>query len=247
MPTRLSTRNSEPTTVLAFFDVDNTLLRGASMYHLARAAWSERLITMRDILRFGWHQARFVAVGENTGHLNQVRRRAMQLIGGHHESDLVALAKSAFVSHIKPNVWPETLELAREHLRQGHEVWLLTATPQIMAQVISEELGFTGALGTVVEAVDGIFTGELVGSLLHGDHKATAASRLAQEKGAELEKCWAYSDSRNDIPLLSLVGNRVAINPDSALVAHAATLDWPVRVLKPASIKAARRASRKAG
>jgi HAD superfamily hydrolase (TIGR01490 family) len=239
-----ATRNVKPIPVLAFFDVDNTLLRGASMYHLARAAWRERLITARDIARFAWHQARFVAVGENHGHMKHVRRRAMQLVEGHHERDLVALAKTTFVSDIQPNIWPETLELAREHLRQGHEVWLITATPQIMAQVIADELGFTGALGTIIEAVDGTFTGELVGSLLHGPQKASEASRLAAEKGVSLKDCWAYSDSRNDIPLLSAVGHRVVINPDSTLAAHAATHDWPVRILKPASIRAARHAHR---
>ena len=238
-------RNSEPTPVLAFFDVDNTLLRGASMYHIARAAWRKRLITVRDILRFGWHQARFVAVGENHGHMNHIRRRAMQLVGGHHESDLIALATSTFTSDIQPNLWPETLELAREHLRQGHEVWLITATPQIMAQVIADKLGLTGALGTIIESVDGVFTGELVGPLMHGSHKATEASKLAGERGAALDDCWAYSDSRNDIPLLSVVGNRVVINPDSALAAHAAELQWPVRILHPASIRAARREVRR--
>ncbi len=168
----------------------------------------------------------------------------MQLVGGHHERELIALAHSTYVSDIRPNIWPETLELAREHLRQGHEVWLITATPQIMAQVIADELGFTGALGTVIESVDGKFTGELVGSLMHGEHKATEASRLAAEKGAALEDCWAYSDSRNDIPLLSVVGNRVVINPDSALALHAADLGWPVRILHRRSIRAAKREAR---
>jgi len=237
-------QNLKPTPVLAFFDVDNTLLRGASMYHLARAAWRQRLITVRDIMRFGWHQARFVAVGENHGHLNQIRRRAMQLVGGHHEGDLVALARSTYASDIRPNIWPETLELAREHLRKGHEVWLITATPQIMAQVIADELGLTGALGTVIESIEGVFTGQLVGPLLHGEQKATEARRLAGEKGADLSECWAYSDSRNDIPLLSTVGNPVVINPDSALAAHAVERRWPVHTLKPASIRAARRAER---
>jgi HAD superfamily hydrolase (TIGR01490 family) len=236
-----ATRNSQPTPVLAFFDVDNTLVRGASMYHIARVAWRERLITVADILRFGWHQARFVAVGENHGHMNHIRQRAMQLVGGHRKSDLIALAESTFSSHIRPNIWPETLEVAHEHLRQGHEVWLITATPQIMAQVIADELGFTGALGTVIETIDGVFTGELVGPMLHGVHKATEASRLAADRGAVLADCWAYSDSRNDIPLLSIVGHRVAVNPDSALAAHAAKLGWPVLILKPASIRAARK------
>ena len=98
-------------------------------------------------------------------------------------------------------------------IAQGHEVWLITATPHACARVIAERLGLTGAMGTHIESVDGIFTGALVGSVMHGPHKAEAAARLAAEKGASLADCWAYSDSRNDLPLLEQVTHPVAVDP----------------------------------
>jgi HAD superfamily hydrolase (TIGR01490 family) len=227
--------------IIAFFDVDNTLLRGASVFQLGKGAFRKGLITARDIARFSWHQFRFLAVGENGKHMSAARERALELIGGHKEAELRQLAEDIYEKDIAPKLWPETLEIAREHQRKGHEVWLISATPLLMGEVIANRLGLTGALGTRVEQVNGIFTGRLIGHMLHGPEKAIAAARLVKEKGASLADCWAYSDSRNDIPLLSLVGNRTVINPDVLLARHAKTENWSVLQLNKSSIRDARR------
>jgi phosphoserine phosphatase len=83
--------------------------------------------------------------------------------------------------------------------------------------------------------------------VLHGARKAVAARELASSLGADLTDCWAYSDSRNDIPLLELVGNRIVVNPDAALASHADANDWPILRLDPASIRAAVRRARREG
>lgn len=231
--------------IVAFFDVDNTLLRGASIFHMAKAAWRKRLITLPDILRFCWHQAVFLFVGENKRHLTSIKDRGLELVGGHTEADLAQLAVDIFERDIKPRLWPETVELTREHLRKGHEVWLITATPQLIAQVIADRLGLTGALGTVMESENGIYTGQLDGPVLHGEQKAVAARALTRRVGARVQDCWAYSDSRNDIPLLTLVGNRVVVNPDAVLTKHAKRHGWRMLQLKRASIRAAQRQVRR--
>lgn len=227
--------------IVAFFDVDNTLMRGASVFYVGKAAFRRGLISWRDILVFGWHQVRFLRVGENKNHMAVARERALSLVGGRTEAGLVELAEDIYDRDIAPNLWPETVELARAHLAKGHEVWLITATPQLVAQVIADRLGLTGALGTEVEALDGVFTGRLDGHVLHGEEKADVARLLAGDRGASLADCWAYSDSSNDIPLLSVVGNRVVINPDAKLAAHATEQGWRSLPLKRSSIREARR------
>ena len=94
------------------------------------------------------------------------------------------------------------------HLDAGQQVWLVTATPYELAATIARRLGLTGALGTVAESVDGVFTGRLVGDILHGAGKAHAVRSLAIREGLNLRRCTAYSDSFNDVPMLSLVGHR---------------------------------------
>jgi len=236
---------SSDSAIVAFFDVDNTRMRGASVYYVGREAFRRGLISWRDIAVFAWHQFRFLAVGENREHLATAKERALGLVGGHSEEGLVALANDIYERDFAPKLWPETVALTKEHLAKGHEVWLITATPQLVAEVIAERLGLTGALGTKVEALDGVFTGVLDGHVLHGDEKAAVAEQFARERGTNLADCWAYSDSSNDIPLLTLVGNRVVVNPDAKLLAHAEAAGWDVLPLKRSSLREARKKVRR--
>ena len=161
------------------------------------------------------------------------------------EAALIDMANEMYDRDFAPKLWPETVALTQAHLEKGHEVWLVTATPQLVAQVIAERLGLTGAIGTRVEALDGVFTGALDGHVIHGDEKAAVARSYARDLGADLADCWAYSDSSNDIPLLTLVGNRMVINPDAKLQAHAQHLGWTVLPLKRSSIRDAQKKVRR--
>jgi phosphoserine phosphatase len=105
----------------------------------------------------------------------------------------------------------------------------VTATPVELAGIIAKRLGLTGALGTVSEIVEGRYTGRLVGELMHGEAKAEAVRALAEREGLDLSRCTAYSDSANDLPMLTLCGTAVAVNPDTELRAVAKSRGWTVR------------------
>jgi HAD superfamily hydrolase (TIGR01490 family) len=234
-----------PRPILAFFDVDNTLMRGASIFHIGTAAWRAGTIRLRDVLSFLWAHISFISVGENPRHQLSVRERGLALVAGRTEEELAQLAVDCFERSIHQRLFPETVALAREHQAKGHEVWLLSATPEAMATVIAQKLGLTGAIGTRIHSIDGVFTGELDGPVMHGQRKADVAESLATERGARLADCWAYSDSRNDIPLLALVGKRVVVNPDGPLARHARRNAWPMLTARAASVRAARKRIRR--
>jgi len=126
-------------------------------------------------------------------------------------------------------IWTGTLALARMHIDAGQRVWLVTAAPVEVGAVIAQRLGLTGAIGTVAEIKDGVYTGRLVGGLMHGPQKAAAIADLAEREGLDLARCAAYSDSINDVPMLSAVGRPVAVNPDSALRRAARDRGWEIR------------------
>jgi len=183
----------------------------------------------RDLARIAWGQVYFRARGaENTGHIEAAREAALAFVAGHKVADIVSLSEEIFDETMADRVWEGTRELAQGHLRAGQRVWLVTATPVELATVISQRLGLTGALGTVAESVGGVYNGRLVGGLLHGEAKAAAVAALAEREGLNLERCSAYSDSANDLPMLTLVGHPHAVNPDSELLAEARRRDWPV-------------------
>jgi HAD superfamily hydrolase (TIGR01490 family) len=222
--------SSQDPTVAAFFDVDNTIMQGASIFHLARGLHRRHFFTTNDILKAAWQQLYFRIVGsEDPAHIDKARATGLAFIAGHSVTELEEIGEEIFDEHMATKIWPGTRAIAQWHLDRGQRVWLVTAAPIEIAQVIARRLGLTGALGTVPEHVDGVYTGRLVGEMLHGEGKAVAVQGIAEREGLVLADCYAYSDSSNDLPMLSLVGHPCAVNPDAALRAHAKAAGWRIR------------------
>jgi HAD superfamily hydrolase (TIGR01490 family) len=227
-------------TEAAFFDLDNTLVQGASIFHLARGLHRRGLLSTRELLTAAYKQSWFRVVGvEDPGHVASARAAALTFIAGHRGEDLEKLGEEVFDESMAARIWPGTRALAERHLDRGQQVWLVTAAPVETARTIARRLGLTGALGTVAEQVDGVYTGRLIGDLLRGPAKAEAVRGLALREGLDLRRCSAYSDSINDLPMLRLVGHPCAINPDARLRARARAEGWPVH-----DFRSGRRAAR---
>ncbi|WP_460810125.1 HAD family hydrolase [Microlunatus endophyticus] len=214
----------------AFFDLDNTVIQGASMFHLARGLYQRGFFPTRAILKGLWLQTWFRVMGrENPEHMRQARDSALSFIAGHTVEEMAAAGEEIYEESILPKIWPGTRALVQTHLDVGQQVWVVTAAPIELAGIIAKRLGLTGAVATIPETVNGVYTGRLVGELLHGPAKADAVRNLAAEHGLDLARCFAYSDSYNDLPMLSLVGHPCAVNPDKRLEHHAQELDWQIR------------------
>ncbi|SCF36852.1 HAD family hydrolase [Micromonospora mirobrigensis] len=217
-------------TAAAFFDVDNTMMQGASIYWFARGLAARKYFTTGDLARFAWQQARFrLLATEHAGDMSQAREAALAFVEGWRVDEVERLAEEIFDELMAPRIWAGTRRLAQRHLDAGERVWLVSAAPVEIGRVIADRLGLTGAIGTVAEVVDGAYTGRLVGELMHGPAKADAVNQLAAVEGLDLTRCVAYSDSANDLPMLSTVGRAVAINPDGALLRQARERGWEVR------------------
>ena len=206
-------------TAAAFFDVDNTVIRGASIFVLARGLWRRDFFGLRDIAAMAWKQARFIAVGENLEHLDQIREQALAWVAGHSVAELTAIGEEVYDEAMAGQVWPGTRALAMGHLERGQEVWLVTATPVEVAA------GHRPPARPVRRPRHG---GRERRRRLHrppgrasrctGGQGERPSRRSRSDKGLDLSRCAAYSDSANDIPMLSLVGHPCAVNPDAALL-----------------------------
>ncbi len=130
---------------------------------------------------------------------------------------------------LNPRFYPQALELVARHKRLGREVFACSSAPQDLLLLLADDVGFDGVIGTMAEVdAHGVYTGRLQGGLCHGEEKARRVAELAGERGIDLEASYAYSDSVNDLPLLELVGNPVATNPDRHLFAVARQKGWPM-------------------
>ncbi|MBO0824989.1 MAG: HAD-IB family hydrolase, partial [Actinobacteria bacterium] len=174
-------------TAAAFFDVDNTLMRGASLYHFARGLAARKMFGPADLAKITLGQVAFRLRGaEHPGHIDAAREAALAFVAGQRVDDIVALGEEIYDDTMADRIWAGTRELTQEHLQAGQRVWLVTATPVELAAILARRLGLTGALGTVAETADGVYTGRLVGGLLHGQAKAAAITALASREGLDL-------------------------------------------------------------
>ncbi len=215
-------------TAAAFFDVDNTMMQGASVFHFARGLAARKFFTTGDLVRFALRQVKFRIGGEDQVDTSDAREEALSFVAGRSVAQIVTLGEEIYDELMADKIYPRTRALAQRHLDAGQRVWLVTATPVELAQIIGRRLGLTGALGTVAATEDGVYTGRLVGELLHGKAKAAAVRALAAREGLDLRRCTAYSDSINDVPMLSVVGTAVAINPDGQLRDIARRRNWQI-------------------
>jgi len=213
----------------AFFDVDNTLIRGSVIYFLGRGMYQRGYFTKKDISRFVLANLRFRLTGkENKEEIQRFQDAATDFIGGHNVKDIESIAQEIYDEYVSPAIWQGTIDIAQNLVADGVEVYLVTAAPEDMAVIIANRLGLTGALGSKAEIEDGHYTGAMNVPLLHGREKATAIQQLAKEKGFDLATCFGYSDSHNDLPLLLTVGNPSVINPDAILRIRALKEKWPI-------------------
>jgi HAD superfamily hydrolase (TIGR01490 family) len=228
-PATATKPDSPDRSAAAFFDVDNTMMIGASIFHFARGLAARGFFSWRDLVNFTVRQMRLRLRGESSAHMHSTQESALAFVAGKKVGEIVALGEQVYDEEMADRIWRGTRTLAQLHIDAGQRVWLVTATPVELATIIADRLGLTGALGTIAETRDGVYTGYLVGEVLHGEAKAAAVRDLAVREGLDLQHCSAYSDSINDLPLLSMVGRPVAVNPDSALREEAKQRGWEIR------------------
>lgn len=218
----------------AFFDVDKTLIPGSSLFLMARGLYERDFLRVRDIIKFGWGQLTFVLGGtERTKGMEMSRDSTLSFVTGRYQDELTAWGREIAEERILPRVYEDVARLISSHSESGVQTYLVTAAPIELAVHLAEALGMTGALGTESELDDeGRYTGRLLGDVLHGPAKAKAVSDLAAERGIDLQRSFAYSDSKNDLPMLESVGNPHAVNPDPELRRIARARGWPIHELR---------------
>jgi len=207
----------------AFFDLDRTLLRRSSALALAPAFRARKLISRRQVAKAAAWQLLFVLRGVGADAVKHAAEDGLVVLRGFSPVEMQALVVESMEELLKPLVYAESLDLVDLHRGRGEPVYIVSATLQEIVQVIADDLGFDGALGTVCEVEDGKYTGRSIRPL-HAENKA----RCIQELDYDLTASTAYSDSHTDLPFLEAVGHPVAVNPDRRLRRVASQRGWPV-------------------
>jgi len=208
----------------AFFDVDNTLMRGASLFHVARKMYERKAFTLSQAAGFAWKQFKFVLRGENMDDVHAVRDSALVLAAGIRVSEVEELGEEVYDEMIESRIWPGTKALAEQHLRVGRKVWLVTATPVEVASVIATRLGLTHEPAGVGAVFD--FAGSWVTSCTDR-RKPLPFSRWQTRKGWTSSAAGPTATPTTTSPCSPWWGTRCALTPTPPCAAMPAKTTGP--------------------
>jgi len=211
----------------AFFDLDRTLISGSSTFTFGVAAWRASLLDGRRLSGDAVRALSFRLFGASDERSASTRDRLLDAIRDVPEEDLAAL-NGVILPRLVEQVRPESRELIEMHREEDREQWIVSASAQGIVEPLAHAIGMTGGIGTRIAVRDGVYTGELDGPFVYGEGKVEAIRTIAEERHYDLERCYAYSDSISDRPMLELVGHPVAVNPDRGLEALARARGWPI-------------------
>ena len=209
----------------AFFDLDRTLLRGASGPIIGEAL-KQAGVTDRSIPGEQLVYKLYDLFGENRPSM-EVTKRAVRFASGWVRSQVQEageLAADALAASLQPFARP----IFDEHRAAGRPLVLATTTPYDLVKPLADALGFDDVVATRYGEADGKYDGTLDGEFVWGPGKLRAIQTWAKETGIDLAESWAYSDSFYDLPMLGAVRHPVAVNPDPRMLVVALLRRWPV-------------------
>jgi putative phosphoserine phosphatase/1-acylglycerol-3-phosphate O-acyltransferase len=209
----------------AFFDLDRTLLRGASGPIIGEALKSAG-VTDRSVPGEQLVYKLYDLFGENRPSM-EVTKRAVRFASGWVRSQVQEageLAADALAASLQPFARP----IFDEHRAAGRPLVLATTTPYDLVKPLADALGFDDVVATRYGEADGKYDGTLDGEFVWGPGKLRAIQTWAKETGIDLAESWAYSDSFYDLPMLGAVRHPVAVNPDPRMLVVALLRRWPV-------------------
>ncbi len=212
----------------SYFDVDGTLvttnLMHPTVFYMVNQATPFRSLGKLARAALGGPRM-LLAESRDRRTFNEL---LYSLYEGMSEDRLLALADEAFDSVLKKNIYAGAKDLVTSCREKGHDVVLVSGSLDFLMNRLAKHLGATDVVANRLEIHQGYATGKLLRPVVAGPEKARLVREHARARGYDLDECFAYSDSYSDVPMLSVVGQPAAVNPDAALERLARAYHWPV-------------------
>jgi len=216
----------EPLGVGAFFDMDNTVLRGSSGRLYLRYLRGRGLLSWPQWLAIGWHVSNYMIGITDFPHL---MARLMLQVAGADEAEAWRISEAWFREMVRDFITDEARECIDRHRQLGHRVAIVSAATSYAVAPVARDLGLgDDYLATQLEVISGQFTGRLIEPACYGTGKVELTRAYCIQHELNLGKSYFYTDSSHDLPLLEAVGHPIAVNPDRALRRIASARRWPI-------------------
>lgn len=212
---------------LAIFDIDNTLIRGSTIFELGLEFRKNNLVSLRDLCSMFFNNVRY-RLSSYENNTTEIKERTLCIIKGVPLSDIDNMIDRVIDRILNKQIYRKSLNLIEKHKASNDTIYLATAGPKYIANRLSDCLGLSGAIGTEIEIKDGICTGNLIGTVKQGVEKAKAIRELIIKNSFENKILYCYSDSIKDLPMLNESKVPIAVNPDKKLRKIAMNNNWSI-------------------
>ena len=215
---------------LAIFDLDNTLLSGDSDY-----SWGQFIVKHKLVDPDAYAQANqkfFQDYQQGILDIYEYSAFCFEPLTRYSMDELARFHSKFMDEYIRPMIGAKARQIVRQHREQGHDVLVITATNSFVTKPIVEEFGIKTLLATDPKIVDGRYTTEIDGIPCFKEGKVKRLEEWLDKTKKSLQGAWFYTDSVNDLPLLELVDNPVAVDPDKELDRIARARNWPIISLR---------------
>lgn len=221
----------------AFFDLDKTVIAKSSTLTFGKSFYQGGLINRRAVLRTAYAQFVYLLGGADHDQMERMREYLSALCRGWDVQQVKEIVAETIHTLIDPIIYDEAASLIEGHHLAGRDVVIVSTSGSEAVEPIGAMLGADRVVATRMVVEDGRFTGDIE-YYAYGPTKAEAIHELARTEGYDLSRCYAYSDSATDVPMLEAVGHPHAVNPDRALRKEALANEWPVLVFsRPVRLK----------
>ena len=222
----------------AFFDLDKTVIAKSSALAFSRSFYAGGLISRRSVLRSSYAQFMYLLGGADHDQMEKMREFLSRMVTGWPVDTVREIVGDTLHNIVEPLVYDEAVSLIEDHHLAGRDVIIVSASGAEMVDPIGELLGVDAVIATRMAIADGRYTGQ-IDFYAYAENKATAMRELAEQRGYDLERSFAYSDSVTDVHMLEVVGHPHAVNPDKELRRIAKEREWPVLVFdRPVALRA---------
>ena len=211
---------------LVIFDLDDTLIHGD-----CATLWSEQMG------RLGWvdpdsfmrkNNELMAAYSRGELAMEEFMDFSLEPMIGRTPEEVAHLVEPWVEDIIEPLIYSDATKTIARHRQNGDRILVISASGTHLVTPIAARIGIDEVLGIELDVAHGVYSGKTVGVLTYREGKITRLMQWLEQEGESLEGAYFYSDSRNDLPLLSKVDFPQVVNPDPVLQAHAEQAGWPI-------------------
>ncbi|MFF0541728.1 HAD-IB family hydrolase [Nocardia thailandica] len=213
----------------AFFDLDKTVIAKSSAFVFSKPFYAQGLLNRRAVLESSYAHFLFLLSGADHDQMERMRANLANMVAGWDVEQVKSIVAETLHELVDPLIYAEAADLIADHKIRGHDVVIVSASGEEMVGPIAEALGADHMEATRMVFEDGKYTGE-IDFYCYAEGKVAAIEKLAAAQGYDLSRCYAYSDSVTDLPMLDAVGHPTAVNPDRGLRKEASARGWPILI-----------------